>query len=34
MAAALRDGADGRPTLDDVVAERRHPWNPYFRAPT
>ncbi len=32
--AALRMASDGRPTLDEVVAERSSPWNPFFRPPS
>jgi 5,6,7,8-tetrahydromethanopterin hydro-lyase len=31
-AAALRAGATGAPAVADVVAERDHPFNPYFDA--
>lgn len=28
---ALARGADGAPSIDDVLARRDSPWNPYFR---
>jgi len=30
--AALRNGRDGAPPVDDVLAARDDPWNPFFRA--
>ena len=29
---ALRNGRDGAPPVDDVLAARADPWNPFFRA--
>ncbi len=29
---ALRNGRDGAPRVEDVVAARSDPWNPFFRA--
>jgi 5,6,7,8-tetrahydromethanopterin hydro-lyase len=29
---ALRNGRDGAPPVDDVLAARDDPWNPFFRA--
>ena len=29
---ALRNGRDGAPSVDDVLAARDDPWNPFFRA--
>jgi 5,6,7,8-tetrahydromethanopterin hydro-lyase len=29
---ALRNGRDGAPLVDDVLAARDDPWNPFFRA--
>jgi 5,6,7,8-tetrahydromethanopterin hydro-lyase len=29
---ALRNGRDGAPPVDDVLAARGDPWNPFFRA--
>jgi 5,6,7,8-tetrahydromethanopterin hydro-lyase len=29
---ALRNGRDGAPSVDDVLADAGDPWNPFFRA--
>ena len=29
---ALRNARDGAPPVDDVLAARDEPWNPFFRA--
>jgi 5,6,7,8-tetrahydromethanopterin hydro-lyase len=31
-ATALRNARDGTPSVDDVLAARAEPWNPFFRA--